>query len=193
LGSQLISVWNADPKYLNEVGLPKPLARFAVDNADESFEGLVRSLSTDIHPRAVFDEWIRLGIATIDEENLVHLTTDMFIAQEGFEEKAFYFGHNLHDHAQAAVSNVLGQQPSYFERCVHYDELSQESIDTIVEFANKQSMKVLRGVNKVSDVSAFNDKTKSAAKMRMTYGIYFYSEAMHVDKNDINQDDNENG
>jgi hypothetical protein len=184
LGSQVIAAWNANAEYLDEVGLPKALPRFAASNADQTFEGLVRSLSTDIHPRAVLDEWIRLGIATVDDENFVHLTTDMFIPQEGFEEKVFYFGHNLHDHAQAAVSNVLGQPISFFERCVHYDELSQSSVDVIAEFAKKHSMKVLRGVNKVADVSAFNDKSNPEAKMRMTYGVYFYHEPMQeVEKN----------
>lgn len=178
LGSQVVAAWNANPDYLNEVGLPKPLPRFAASNSELTFEGLVRSLSTDIHPRAVLDEWLRLGIATVDVENFVHLTTDMFIPQDGFEEKVFYFGHNMHDHAQAAVSNVLGQPISFFERCVHYDELSQASVDVIEEFAKKHSMKVLRGVNKVADVSAFNDKTNAEAKMRMTYGVYFYHEPM---------------
>lgn len=178
LGSQVVATWNANPDYLNEVGLPKPLPRFAASNSEQTFEGLVRSLSTDIHPRAVLDEWLRLGIATVDVENFVHLTTDMFIPQDGFEEKVFYFGHNMHDHAQAAVSNVLGQPISFFERCVHYDELSQASVDVIEEFAKKHSMKVLRGVNKVADVSAFNDKTNAEAKMRMTYGVYFYHEPM---------------
>jgi Family of unknown function (DUF6502) len=182
VGSQLVALWNANPKYLNEIGMPKPLSRFAADNPDESFEGLVRSLTTDIHPRAVLDEWLRLGIAIIDEENFVHLTTDMFIPQAGFEEKAFYFGHNLHDHAQAAVSNVIGQQPSFFERCVHYDELSLSSVDAIEEFAKKHSMKVLRGVNKVADVSAFGDKKAANAKMRMTYGVYFYAEPMQAEE-----------
>jgi hypothetical protein len=189
LGSQVIALWNANPDYLNEAGRPKPLQRFAASNPNESFEALVRSLSTDIHPRAVLDEWLRLGIATIDEENFVHLTTEMFIPHAGFEEKAFYFGHNLHDHAQAAVSNVIGQQPSFFERCVHYDQLSESSVETIAEFAKKHSMKVLRGVNKVSDALALGDKvTKS--NMRMTYGVYFYAEPMQdVDENQESKKD----
>ncbi|MEQ1599537.1 MAG: DUF6502 family protein [Methylotenera sp.] len=182
VGSQLVALWNANPKYLNEIGVPKPLPRFAVDNSDESFEGLVRSLTTDIHPRAVLDEWLRLGIATVDDESFVHLTSDMFVPQEGFEEKAFYLGHNLHDHAQAAVSNVIGQQPSFFERCVHYDVLSPSSVDVIAEFAKKHSMKVLRGVNKVADVSSLNDKDAKNAKMRMTYGVYFYAEPMQAEE-----------
>jgi Family of unknown function (DUF6502) len=189
LGSQVIALWNANPDYLNEAGRPKPLQRFAASNPNESFEALVRSLSTDIHPRAVLDEWLRLGIATIDEENFVHLTTEMFIPHAGFEEKAFYFGHNLHDHAQAAVSNVIGQQPSFFERCVHYDQLSESSVETIAEFAKKHSMKVLRGVNKVSDALALGDKvTKS--NMRMTYGVYFYAEPMQdADENQESKKD----
>jgi hypothetical protein len=177
LGSQVVAQWNANPKYLNEEGLPKPLQRFAADNAEESYEGLVRSLSTDIHPRAVLDEWLRLGIATVDDENFVHLTTNMFIP-EGFEEKVFYFGHNLHDHAQAAISNVLGQQASFLERCVHYDTLTMPSIKEIGEIAEKQGMKTLREVNKMADTLAAKDKDSARATMRMTYGVYYYYEPM---------------
>ena len=200
LGSQLIALWNANPAFVDAEGLPKPLPRFASDNADASFESMVRSLSTDIHPRAVLDEWLRLGVARLDEDNFVHLTTDMFIAQEGFDEKVYYFGHNLHDHASAAVSNVIGQRPGFFERCVHYDELSQQSVMAIADFAQKQGMKALRSVNKVADEAAMGDKLAKNANMRMTYGVYFYSEAMQdntekiisvqTNGNDNNQDKN---
>jgi hypothetical protein len=198
LGSQLIALWNANPKYLNADGTTKPLPRFAATSENESFEGLVRSLSTDIHPRAVLDEWLRLGIATIDEQNFVHLTTDMYIAQEGFDEKVFYFGHNLHDHAQAAVTNVLGQasngQPlSFLERCVHYDTLSMQSIEAIGDVAKKQGMKTLREVNNIADSRAEIDKNLAEANMRMTYGIYYYYEPMQVDSSPSNLDDNKHG
>ena len=186
LGSQLIALWNANPAFVDADGLPKPLPRFASDNADASFESMVRSLSTDIHPRAVLDEWLRLGVARLDKDNFVHLTTDMFIAQEGFDEKVYYFGHNLHDHASAAVSNVIGQRPGFFERCVHYDELSQQSLVAIADFAQKQGMKALRGVNKVADEAAMGDKSAKNANMRMTYGVYFYSEPMQDNTVQIN-------
>ena len=178
LGSQLMAVWNSDPIYLNKDGTPKPLPRLASAGTTESFENLVRSISTDIHPRAVLDEWIRLGFVSVDAENLVHLTADAFIPQEGFEEKAFFFGHNLHDHAEAAVSNMIGQQNSFLERCVHYDELSAASIDKIGEFVKKQGMKSLTEVFKVADSHAQDSQT-TQPKMRMTYGIYFYHEPMH--------------
>jgi hypothetical protein len=198
LGSQLIALWNANPKYLNADGTAKPLPRFAAANDSESFESLVRSLSTDIHPRAVLDEWLRLGIARVDEQNVVHLTTDMYIAQEGFEEKVFYFGHNLHDHAQAAVANVLsqttnGQPLSFLERCVHYDTLTMASVAEIGELAKKQGMKTLREVNKIADGRGENDKNLPQANMRMTYGIYYYYEPMQVDNSALNVEDNQHG
>jgi Family of unknown function (DUF6502) len=198
LGSQLIALWNANPKYLNADGTAKPLPRFAAANDSESFESLVRSLSTDIHPRAVLDEWLRLGIARVDEQNVVHLTTDMYIAQEGFEEKVFYFGHNLHDHAQAAVANVLsqttnGQPLSFLERCVHYDTLTMASVAEIGELAKKQGMKTLREVNKIADGRGESDKNLPQANMRMTYGIYYYYEPMQVDNSALNVEDNQHG
>ena len=189
LGTQLIAVWNATPKYLNEDGTPKPLQRFAASNPEASFEGLVRSLSTDIHPRAVLDEWLRLGVARVDDEGFVHLTTDMFIAQEGFEEKIYYFGHNLHDHAQAAVSNVLGQQASFLERCVHYDTLTINSINEIGEQAEKQGMKTLREINKLADSHSVKDQGDAQANMRMTFGVYYYYEPMSADEDATKQDE----
>jgi hypothetical protein len=198
LGSQLIALWNANPKYLNADGSPRPLPRFAVTNDSESFESLVRSLSTDIHPRAVLDEWLRIGVANIDEQNFVRLTTDMYIAQEGFEEKVFYFSHNLHDHAQAAVANVLsqtvnGQPISFLERCVHYDTLTMASIEEIGELAKKQGMKTLREVNKIADDRGVIDKDSPQANMRMTYGIYYYYEPMQVGNGVLKVQDNRHG
>ena len=180
LGSQLIALWNADPKYLNEEGVPKPLPRFATSQVTESFESLVRSISTDIHPRAVLDEWLRLGVAKLDADNFVYLTTDLFIPQEGFEEKVFYLAHNLHDHAQAAIFNVLGKQPNFLERCVHYNGLTHLNIEEISQTVNKHGMKLLREVNKTADLlDKTNQQTTRLPKpnMRMTMGIYYYYEA----------------
>jgi hypothetical protein len=177
LGSQIIAVWTTDAKYLGEDGLPKALARLAAHNVD-SFESLVRSVSTDIHPRAVLDEWLRLGVATVDEENFVHLVSDAFIPNEGMEEMAYYLGHNLHDHAQAAVSNMQGQQPAFFERCVHYDELSIESVQQITKLSKKIGMKSLQEMYKTTDRIAKAQPADVKQNMRLTYGIYYYHEPM---------------
>jgi hypothetical protein len=184
LGSQLMAIWNTNAAYLNQDGMPKPLPRLSSEAQGESFEGLVRSITTDIHPRAVLDELIRLGLVSVDTDNYVHLVTDAFIPQEGMEEKAFFFGHNLHDHAEAAVANIQGQQPGYLERCVHYDQLTQASVDQINELAKKQGMKSLQEIFKIADTCAETDKSNQDANMRITYGVYFYHEPMQTKDKD---------
>src|SRR5262249_10605606 len=105
LGSQLIARWTTLPGYLDSTASPLPLPRAG---PPPSFESLVRSVNTDIRPRVVLDEWLRLGIAHIDAEDRVCLNVEAFIPPEGSDEMAYYFGRNIHDHLAAAVHNVLG-------------------------------------------------------------------------------------
>lgn len=49
-------------------------------------------MSKDIRARSVLDEWLRLGIAHLDDQDRVRLNAEAFVPARGFEEKAFYFG-----------------------------------------------------------------------------------------------------
>lgn len=176
LGAQLVAIWVGLPQYLDEEGRPCPLPRFAKKSGEISFEGLVESVSKDIRPRAVLDEWLRLGVAHIDEEEMVALNTDAFIPRYGFNEKAFYFGHNLRDHAAAATHNLLEEGAPLLERSVHYDALSQTSAEALHALAEKDGMKALKAINREAAKLAASDATDPTAKNRITFGVYFYTE-----------------
>jgi hypothetical protein len=177
LGSQIIAAWNANPAFVDEEGVPKPLARFAQDGGEQSFEALVKGISTDMHPRAVLDEWLRGGIATINEQNQVCLQVDAFIPEEGYTEKMFYFGHDLHDHAAATVHNITGGQPPMLERCVHYDGLDAKAVAQISAAAVKAGMRALRAINtRAAEALAAARDTHPSRPARMTFGVYFYQE-----------------
>lgn len=177
LGAQIIAAWNANPAYVDEEGVPKPLARFAQDGGERSFEALVRSISTDIHPRAVLDEWLRSGIAEINERNEVCLKAEAFIPEAGYAEKMFYLGHDLHDHAAASVNNVLGTNAPMLERCVHYDGLHADDVAKLHEFATRQGMRALRSVNtRAAEALAATREQPPANPTRLTFGVYFYAE-----------------
>ncbi len=81
---------------------------------DRSFDALVAKVSTDIRARVVLDEWLRLGVVRLDEQECVHLEAQAFVPQKGFDEKTAYLGHNLHDHACAAVHNLTSEGPAFF-------------------------------------------------------------------------------
>jgi len=90
LSSQLIARWTTLREYLDAQGAPLPLPRLAAGGR-HSFESLVRSLNTDIRPRVVLDEWLRLGIARLDDDDRVYLDVEAFVPPQGSEEMTYYF------------------------------------------------------------------------------------------------------
>ena len=175
LGAQLVAIWLGTPRYLDGAGRPLPLPRFASEGGELSFESLVASVNSDIRSRVVVDEWLRLGVVRIDDERRVCLNAEAFVPAEGFEEKAFYFGHNLHDHCAAAAHNLLGEQPPFLERSVHYDALSPESIHLLAAQSEELGMQALLAINKSALAAEEADIGDNSSRQRMTFGIYFYS------------------
>ncbi len=182
MGARLVSLWTSDARYLDENNQPKPLPRFIREGGEISFEGLVASVSCDIRSRVVLDEWLRLGVARFDEKNRVCLNIAAFIPVHGFDEKAYFFGHNLHDHAAAATSNLLGDNQPFLERSVYYDGLSVDSVRVLAEKSENLGMESLLAINKEAIDMEKNDTTASGQRYRMTFGIYYFSEPIEAEK-----------
>ena len=174
-GSQLVAQWLGNPIYLDAQGQPKPLPRNVSEGGTQSFEGLVAGVNSDIRSRVVLDEWLRLGVAHIDEQSRVCLNTQAFVPAKGFDEKAYYFGHNLHDHAAAATHNLLDQAPAFLERSVHYKGLSMKSVEQLTAQSKELGMRALLAVNRSAMDLDKSDTDTDTPRQRMTFGIYFYS------------------
>jgi len=179
LGAQLAARWLTAAEYLDAKGRPLPLSRLASDGGDKSFETLVTSVSKDIRPRAVLDEWVRLGVAHIDENDRVCLNVAGFIPEKGFDEKAYYFGQNLHDHIAAGTHNLLGRVPSLLERSVFQEELTEASVAELAALGKDLGMQSLKAIHRRSLELQRRDRSAAQANRRMNFGIYFYSE--HTD------------
>lgn len=181
MGSQIVARWCADPLFLDPQRRPRPLPRLARRGGEASFENLVSSVSKDIRPRAVLDEWLRLGVATLDEADCVHLVEAAFVPAQGGEEKAFYFGKNLHDHMAAAAHNLLDQHPPLLERSVYYDGLTPESVLRLRELSRELAVSAMQEINRRAMELQRDDADKQQARERMTFGVYFYTEAERRD------------
>lgn len=174
LGAQIAARWMADVRYLDPEGRPRPLPRRSNDPDAPSFERLVEEVSRDIRPRAVLDEWLRLGAARLDEEGRVHLDAMAFVPRMGMEEKLFYFGRNLGDHAAAAAHNVLDGRPPLLERAVYYDRLSPDSVRRLAERSRKLGMEALQAINREALELQERDAGRADATERMSFGAYFF-------------------
>lgn len=176
LGARLIARWNGEAEYLAADSRPRPLPRLAQSDGGPSFERLVGEESKDIRPRAVLDEWLRLGLVEVDAQDRVCLRSGAFVPEHGSSEKLYYLGRNVRDHLETAVHNVLDQQPPLLERSVYADGLSPAAVAELAEMAEKMGMDVLRALNQrareLKKSSPGEENTQ-----RMSLGIYFYTDA----------------
>lgn len=168
----IIARWLASPRFCDATGAPLPLPRTA-DDGRPSFEELVASVTRDLRPRAVLDEWIDRGIASIDTEDRIRLAEAAFIPQQGDDEKLYYFGRNLHDHLAAAAANVLTAPPPFLERSVHYDGLSAELARRLEARSRELALEMLQRINREANAAC---ETDPGGEHRWNCGVYAFRE-----------------
>jgi len=173
MGARISALWSSLPDYLDSDGAPRPLPRQPASAGEPSFDGLVASLSKDIRARVVLDEFLRLGVASIDEQGRVHLVHAAFVPAAGIEERAYYLGRNVHDHLATITHNLEGAGRPLPERCVHYENLSKEACESLLVLAEKNGMKALRSVNERVQTGGATAQP-GEPQWQMNFGMYFY-------------------
>jgi len=173
LGALLVSRWIGEPEYLDAEGKPRVLPR---RGPAPSFEALVESVSTDLPPRSVLDEWLRLGVVTADEDGMLSLSADSFVPSKGFDEKLHFFGRNLRDHIASGAYNILEEGPPFLDRSVYYDRLSRASAEELAQLAREEGAELIRRINRRAlELQSEDAEEARDATHRMTLGAYFYA------------------
>ena len=173
LGSRLVGQWTSEGEFTDQAGNAKPLRRLPDTPGEPSFEQLVASVSKDIRARSVLDEWRRLGVIELSDDGWVRLVTEAFVPVKGFDEKAHYFGRNLHDHMEAGARNLQGETPPSLERSVHYTKLSEASVQELRGLTEELGMQTLQAVNRRAQELQAQDAGKTGSRFRMNFGMYF--------------------
>jgi len=179
--SKIIAHWLASPEYTDRQGRPRPLWRGGKDKGEPSFETLVASVTRDVHPRAVLDEWIDRNLVTTDAQGRIVLVEAGFIPTADTEQQLYYFGRNLHDHVAACVANVLSNQPPFLERAVHYDGLSEELAKSLEQQSRTRAMSLLQEMNKTAHNACETDK---GGNWRWNLGVYVFREEVAEEPED---------
>lgn len=175
IGGKMVTRWTGDKAYQNENGKPLDLPMKNPDGS--SFESLVHDIcKKDIRPRVILDEWLNLGVVSEIDDKL-RLNTHAFIPSKGFDEKAFFLGHNLSDHLASATHNILGNNPAFFERCVYYDGLTDASIEVLRELVASKGMETLIAINDKAMRLKAQDIAQTSEKHRIDIGLYVYHES----------------
>ncbi|MCP3470060.1 DUF6502 family protein [Bradyrhizobium sp. CCGUVB1N3] len=172
LTSAVIARWLAAPEFTDAKGEPLPLPRTAAGEAP-SFEQLVASVTKDVRPRAVLDEWLDRELVTINGDDEIELVEAAFVPRGEDDSKWHYLGRNLHDHIAAAAENVSGPAPRFLERAVHYNGLSPKLAKRLEARSRELAMEALKTANREANRALAKDKGGDA---RWNFGIYIYCE-----------------
>ena len=170
LNARAIAQWTANPTFLQPNGQPAVLNR----TGPNSFEDLIISISKDIRPRTLLDDWTRRGIVSVNEDDKVELNIQNYIPVSSEEESLHFYGENLADHIATSTHNISNIDDRLFERAVYSDGLSYKSIIKLQTIVEERAMSMLVDINKIAFKMAQNDKTKKETKYRYKFGTYFF-------------------
>jgi hypothetical protein len=178
LGAQIVGRWTGEAPWIDEDGQPRRLPWTSDEAASPSFAQLVNSVSVDIHPRSVLDEWVRIGVASIDPGGAVVLNANAFVPVRGFEDKAHFVARNLRDHLAAACSNLAEHESPFLERSVYYSALPPDAIRELTALAREQGQRALALVNdrarELKRLADAADEAPVAENRRITFGVYSF-------------------
>ena len=169
----VVGRWLSDKSFVDADENPAPLPRTAAEGA--SFDALVQSVSRDIRPRTVLDELERQKIVAV-EDNMVTLLLEGLFGSADMDQKLHFFAHNVGDHMQAAVENLISEGAPHFERAVFYNYLSEASVAEIETEARRLSMDALQKVNALASARQDADKADAAARHRFRFGHFFFKQ-----------------
>ena len=181
LAAQVVARWMNDSACCDAMGNPRALPKTAKvaaagGSAPISFDALVAQVSSDVRPRAVLDELLRLGVVQ-DTAHGVVLEGSGFAPRQGFEALSELFAANLQDHAAAAVANLQGER-NFLEQAIFVDQITAASAEHLHQAAVqawKQAFKTVMGQAQ-SRFDADAARAQPAARThRARFGVYFYS------------------
>lgn len=178
LASQVFTRWLSTPPWCAGPGKPLPLPRAGEAT---SFEMLAREVSTDVHPRTVLDELMRLGLVELQGHDVVP-KAHHFVPADGLDELAALFAANVADHMEAAVHNMTMHGPKLLEQSVYAQRLTPESARELGQRASQLWNESFESIVREAREKVSRDSSDPAAAVRVRYGVYYYTEPAPVEQ-----------
>jgi hypothetical protein len=181
LSSQVFGRWRSDPLYLTKSGSPRVLNRVEPDAEQRSFERLVQSISTDVHPRSVLEDLLRLGMVEPGSGDKLKLIARAFVPRNDSQELWQLSAQNASDHLEAIAHNLLSTAPRFLEQAIFTDELSEHSAAEFNQLS-AQSWKLAFDfmLPELRRLIARDRAAGQKANMRVSLGLYSFAEKTRV-------------
>lgn len=144
-------------------------------NADISFETLAKEVSQDTHPKTVLLDLERLGLITIEDDEVI-LNAESFTPSQNSTKCQILLAKSASDHLNAGLINTFTAPNSFLEQSINADELSPESVEALKKMSTELWKNLsIQLLDKAIEL-AEQDKHKENANNRFTFGVYEYHE-----------------
>ena len=170
--SQVFTRWVSDAAYRDAKNRPVALPKAG---AARSFDSLAREVSSDVHPRTLLAEMLRLGLVESDGDT-VRVCAQAFVPQEGFDGRALMFSANVADHIAAAAHNVSHDDARFLEQSVFGGGLAPASVEALGQTARQLWAEAFEQIVREATHRFERDRIQPQARMRMRFGVYYYAE-----------------
>ena len=175
VASQVFTRWLTDGELRDKADRPIALPK---SGPAPSFEALARQVSSDVHPRTLLAEMLRLELVRVDDDR-VHLQAHAFVPQHGFDEMAELFAANAADHLAAAVHNLRSDGAErMLEQSMFASGLSPRSTQALGTLARKLWRNALQQMVREATPRYQQDQKADQGTMRMRFGVYYYCEPL---------------
>ena len=174
IAAEVFAHWTTASAFRSRRGMPRVLPR---QGPGASFEALAQSVTTDVHPRSILEELMRLGLATHDTaRDTVALVRDAYVPRGDALRMLGFLGDNVGDHLDAAVDNVLGDGHRHFEQAVFADDLSAESMAQVRVLVTAQWKLLIDAMVPALERMIENDQRLSRTRdQRLRMGLYTFN------------------
>ncbi len=186
MATQVVARWLSLPQYQDADGQAIPLARTTPAGG---FDALVTSISTDVRPRAVLEEMLRLGIVQESEAGISLLDAG-FAPRQGFAEMAQLLQANTHDHIAAAADN-LDRGSNFLEQSIFVDQITAQSAQRLHAVSAKAWRSAFKTVMLEAAQRFEDDKAHAPPEQRThraRFGSYFYAQEENHNADDTPRD-----
>ncbi len=108
-----------------------------VSNRGVAFNKIARELVTDVHPRAVLDELLRLGLV-VEENGRARMVAHAFTSKTSASDRVLFFADNARAFLSTCVENILDSRPNQLERAIWGEGMGLRDANRVHALAGKQ-------------------------------------------------------
>ncbi len=186
--SEVFTRWRTHPDWRGADGKPLVLPRRAGRADVRCFDRLAREVTSDVYPKTLLDELLRLGLVDLDPRTeRVSLARSSFVPTGDIRAVIALASANVADHVAAMRSNLVAiersEQPPFLEQALFADGMGPVSSRDACELAIREWQQVLGSLApRLQDLEDGDRAAGLPATHRFRVGMFCYAEPLALDE-----------